>query len=237
MPSKGTLLFSSQDRRLKFESAVAKLEERIENISSILFQKLFHKYICARCTVVIHFIITTRADYSHRQNNLSSGSSKKCKILFILQITEKGSHVWNYYFTTKRLQQNLSRIVFQANCRWLSKYYNFRFPLRIWSVTKYCFKSTTWESSRGGEIFQHSPKKKEPMREMTRERESCRGIFCLNQLIQVERNYWERTLKADSHLPQQSVFSAVDCVNAEIEKFLSLWGNATVCRRCTRKTP
>ena len=35
-------------------------------------------------------------------------------------------------------------------------------------------------------------------------------------------------LKADSHLPQQYAFSTVDCVNAEIEKFPSLCGNATV---------
>ena len=35
-------------------------------------------------------------------------------------------------------------------------------------------------------------------------------------------------LKADSHLPQQPAFSTVDRVNAEIEYFLSLCGNATV---------
>ena len=34
--------------------------------------------------------------------------------------------------------------------------------------------------------------------------------------------------KVDSHLLQQSAFSAEDCINAEIEKFLSLCGNAPV---------
>ena len=39
---------------------------------------------------------------------------------------------------------------------------------------------------------------------------------------------------ADSHLPQRSTFSTVDCINTEIEKFLSLCGNATVhCGICT----
>ena len=38
-------------------------------------------------------------------------------------------------------------------------------------------------------------------------------------------------LKADSHSTKQSAFSAVDCINAEIEKFLSLCRNTTVhCR-------
>ena len=35
-------------------------------------------------------------------------------------------------------------------------------------------------------------------------------------------------LKARSHLPQQSVDSAVDCINAEIEIFLSLCINAII---------
>ena len=43
-------------------------------------------------------------------------------------------------------------------------------------------------------------------------------------------------LKADSHLPQQSAFSPVDYVNAEIEQFLSLCRNVTVCHRCMWKT-
>ena len=34
--------------------------------------------------------------------------------------------------------------------------------------------------------------------------------------------------KADSHSPQQSAFSAIDCINAEIEKFLSFCGGAAV---------
>ena len=42
------------------------------------------------------------------------------------------------------------------------------------------------------------------------------------------------TFKAHSHSLQQSVVSAVDCVNAEIGIFLSLRHNATVqCRICT----
>ena len=41
--------------------------------------------------------------------------------------------------------------------------------------------------------------------------------------------------KADLHSPHQSAFSAVDCHNPEIEKFLSLCGNATVCRRRMQK--
>ena len=36
------------------------------------------------------------------------------------------------------------------------------------------------------------------------------------------------SVKADSHLPQWSAFSAVDCVNTEIENFLSLCRNANV---------
>ena len=43
-------------------------------------------------------------------------------------------------------------------------------------------------------------------------------------------------IKAHSHLPQQSVDSAVDCINAEIENFLSLCGNATVCRMPQQQT-
>ena len=35
-------------------------------------------------------------------------------------------------------------------------------------------------------------------------------------------------IRADSHSPLQSAFSAIDCVNAGIEKFLSLCGDATV---------
>ena len=42
-------------------------------------------------------------------------------------------------------------------------------------------------------------------------------------------------LKAHSHSPQQFAFSAIDCVNAEIEKFLYLWGKATVCLNACRK--
>ena len=39
------------------------------------------------------------------------------------------------------------------------------------------------------------------------------------------------SIKADSYLLQQSAFSEVDCINAEIEKFLSLCRNTTVhCR-------
>ena len=37
-----------------------------------------------------------------------------------------------------------------------------------------------------------------------------------------------RPFKAQSHLPQRSVDSAVDCINAEMEHFLSVCGNATV---------
>ena len=45
----------------------------------------------------------------------------------------------------------------------------------------------------------------------------------------VQRIEWSLApLKADSHLPQGSVLSAVDCINAEIENFQSLCGNATV---------
>ena len=41
-------------------------------------------------------------------------------------------------------------------------------------------------------------------------------------------------LKAHSHLLQWSAASAVDCINTEMEKFLSLCGNETVhCRICT----
>ena len=48
----------------------------------------------------------------------------------------------------------------------------------------------------------------------------------------LKANIW--TLKADSHLPQRGVFSAVDCINAEIENVLSLCRNSTVhCRICT----
>ena len=36
------------------------------------------------------------------------------------------------------------------------------------------------------------------------------------------------SVKADLHSLRRSAFSAVDCVNAEIEKFISLCGNATV---------
>ena len=42
-------------------------------------------------------------------------------------------------------------------------------------------------------------------------------------------------VKANSHLQKQSAFSTVDCVNAEVEKFLSLCRNATVCCRYTQK--
>ena len=45
-----------------------------------------------------------------------------------------------------------------------------------------------------------------------------------------------RALKCDSHSPQRSADSAVDCIIAEIGIFLSLRSNATVCRRCMRKT-
>ena len=45
----------------------------------------------------------------------------------------------------------------------------------------------------------------------------------------VQRIEWSLApLKADSHLPQGSVLSAVDCINAEIENFQSFCGNATV---------
>ena len=37
-----------------------------------------------------------------------------------------------------------------------------------------------------------------------------------------------KTLKAHLHLLQRSVDSAMDCVNAEIGIFLTLWHNATV---------
>ena len=48
----------------------------------------------------------------------------------------------------------------------------------------------------------------------------------------LKANIWP--LKADSHLPQRGVFSAVDCINAEIENVLSLCRNSTVhCRICT----
>ena len=48
----------------------------------------------------------------------------------------------------------------------------------------------------------------------------------------LKANIW--TLKAESHLPQRGVFSAVDCINAEIENVLSLCRNSTVhCRICT----
>ena len=43
------------------------------------------------------------------------------------------------------------------------------------------------------------------------------------------------SVKADSHLMQGSVFSAVDCVNAEIGNFLSPFGNATICHRSMQK--
>ena len=43
-------------------------------------------------------------------------------------------------------------------------------------------------------------------------------------MLQISRT----VLKADSHLLQQSAFSAVDRVHAEIEKFISLCRNATV---------
>ena len=43
-----------------------------------------------------------------------------------------------------------------------------------------------------------------------------------------------KTCKADSLQIQQFAFSTVDCVNAEIENFLSLCGNTTVhCRQWT----
>ena len=42
------------------------------------------------------------------------------------------------------------------------------------------------------------------------------------------------SFKADSHSLQRSAFSAVDCVNTEIENFLTLCGNANVhCGICT----
>ena len=43
----------------------------------------------------------------------------------------------------------------------------------------------------------------------------------------------KKQLKADSHQMQQSVFSAVDCANAEIRNFQDPCRNATICRRCT----
>ena len=44
----------------------------------------------------------------------------------------------------------------------------------------------------------------------------------------------KKGVKAGSHLSQWSADSAVDCVNAEIENFLSLCGNTTVhCRQWT----
>ena len=50
-----------------------------------------------------------------------------------------------------------------------------------------------------------------------------------------EVEYQEHILfKADLHLPQWSGFSAVYCVNTEIENFLSLCGNTTLhCRILT----
>ena len=71
----------------------------------------------------------------------------------------------------------------------------------------------------------------------------CRdGNFSIFEEIQLSAVVYSRmcrqyewAFKAHSHSLQPSADSAVDCINAEIEKFLSLRSNATVCRRRTRK--